>query len=261
MSRYLRLLGIFWRSAVATELEYRVNFAANVFLSLFWMVWAGVGVAVYFRFTDSVAGWTYPQLLVVVGLFFAVNGVRQAVFSPNLERMTEYVRNGTLDFLLTKPVDAQFMAGFRHLGVYNLLDPFLGLGLAAVGLVLGRQPVSPATLGAFAVTIVAALLVLYALTLVSMALAVRLVSSEGIDEVSFAFVEAARFPVQLYRRPVQTLLTVVPVAFLTTLPAQALLGRLAPGWLVTAPVVGVVAVLAASAAWRASLRGYSGASA
>jgi ABC-2 type transport system permease protein len=127
--------------------------------------------------------------------------------------------------------------------------------------VLGGQRVAPAALGAFAVTMAAALLVLYALTLVSMAVAVRLVSSEGIDEVSFAFVEASRFPVQLYRRPVQTILTVIPVAFLTTLPAQALLGRLAPGWLIVAPAVGVVSVLAASAAWRASLRGYSGASA
>jgi ABC-2 type transport system permease protein len=260
VSRYLRLLGIFWRSAVATELEYRVNFLSNTVMSLFWVTWAGIGISVYFRFTDSVAGWSYADLLVVVGLFFTVNGLRQAVFSPNLERMTEYVRNGTLDFLLTKPVDAQFMASFRHLGVYNVLDPFIGLGLAVVGLVLGGRGITPASLGAFAVTMLAAVLVLYALTLASMALAVRLVSSEGIDEVSFAFVEASRFPVQLYRQPVQALLTVVPVAFLTTLPAMALLGRLAPGWLLAAPAVGVASVLAASAAWRASLRGYSGAS-
>ena len=261
MSRYLRLLGIFWRAALSTELEYRVNFLSNAVMSLFWVVWAGAGISVYFRFTDSVAGWTYPELLVVVGLFFAVNGLRQAVFDPNLERMTEYVRNGTLDFLLTKPVDAQFMASFRHVGVYNLLDPLIGLGLAAVGLVLEGRGVGLGEIGAFVVTIGAAVLILYALTLVSMALAIRLVSSEGLGEVTFAFVEAARFPVQLYRQPVQTLLTVVPVAFLTTLPAEALLGRLAPGWLLAAPAVGVAAVLAASLGWRAALRGYSGASA
>ena len=261
MRRYLRLLGIFWRAALSTELEYRVNFASNVLMSLFWVVWAGVGISVYFRFTDSVVGWSYAELLVVVGLFFAVNGVRQAVLDPNLSRMTEYVRNGTLDFLLTKPVDAQFMASFRHVGVYNLLDPVIGLGLAAIGLVLEGRGVGLADLGAFVVTTAAGLLVLYALTVASMALAVRLVSSEGIEEVTFSFVEAARFPVQLYRRPVQTLLTVVPVAFLTTFPAEALLGRLDPGWLLVAPVVGVTAVLAASAAWRIALRGYSGASA
>lgn len=261
MSRYLSLLGIFWRSALATELEYRVNFVSSTLMSLFWVAWAGVGISVYFQFTESVAGWTYPELLVVVGLFFTVNGLRQAVFSPNLERMTEYVRNGTLDFLLTKPVDVQFMASFRHVGVYNVLDPLIGLGLAGVGLLLRGRGVGPAELGAFLVTLAAAVLILYGLTLASMALALRLVSSEGIDEVSFAFVESSRFPVQLYRQPVQTLLTVVPVAFLTTLPAQALLGRLDVVWLLIAPAVGVAAVLAASVGWRAALRGYSGASA
>lgn len=261
MSRYLRLLGIFWRSAVSVELEYRVNFASSALMSLFWVAWAGVGISVYFRFTDSVAGWTYPELLVVVGLFFAVNGLRQSVFSPNLERMTEYVRNGTLDFLLTKPVDAQFMASFRHLGVYNVLDPVIGLGLAGVGLGLAGRGLGAAEVGAFLVTATAGVLVLYGLTLASMALAVRLVSSEGVDEVAFAFVEASRFPVQLYRRPVQTVLTVVPVALLTTLPAEALLGRLDPRWLLAAPAIGVLAVVLASIAWRAALRGYSGASA
>jgi ABC-2 type transport system permease protein len=261
MTRYLRLLGIFWRTALSTELEYRVNFLSNAVMSLFWVVWAGIGISVYFRFTDSVAGWTYPELIVVVGLFFAVNGVRQAVFDPNLERMSDYVRNGTLDFLLTKPVDAQFMASFRHVGVANLLDPFIGLGLTVVGLALAGDVPGPAELGAFAVTFGAAVLILYALTLAAMSLAIRLVSSEGIGEVTFAFVEAARFPVQVYRQPVRTLLTIVPVAFLTTLPAEALLGRLAPGWLLVAPVVAVGTVFVAGLAWRAALRGYSGASA
>lgn len=59
MSRYLRLLVIFWRAAFSTELEYRVDAAANAVLSLFSVVWAAVGVSVYFQFTDAVAGWTY----------------------------------------------------------------------------------------------------------------------------------------------------------------------------------------------------------
>lgn len=260
-ARYARLLGIFWRSAVSAELEYRVNFASNAVLSMFWVAWAAVGVSVYFRFTTSVGGWTYPELLVVVGLFFTVNGLRQAVFEPNLNRMTEYIRDGTLDFLLTKPVDTQFMVSFRQVGVYNLFDPFLGLALATVGVIGSGRRTSPADLLAFTLMLGCAALLLYALTLALMAVAVRLVSSEDLDSVSFAVVESTRFPVQLYRQPVQTVLTVVPVAFLTTLPAQALLGRLDLTWLLVAPAVGVGAVVAASGVWRASLRTYSGASA
>ncbi|MGL4178739.1 MAG: ABC-2 family transporter protein, partial [Dermatophilaceae bacterium] len=79
--------------------------------------------------------------------------------------------------------------------------------------------------------------------------------------VSFSLVELSRFPVQAYRQPLQTVLVVVPVALLTTVPAEALLGRLPWWWLVASPSVAVAGVGLASVAWRASLRRYTGASA
>ena len=135
MNRYLRMLKIFWGNALSTELEYRAAFWANAFLSLFWLAWASLGARAYFRFAESVRGWTYYELLVVMGLFFAINGLRQAIIQPNLSRMAEYIRLGTLDFLLTKPISSQFMVSFRHVGIYNWLDPILGLGLVVFGLV------------------------------------------------------------------------------------------------------------------------------
>lgn len=260
--RYARLLSIFWRNSVATELEYRVNFVANVALSVFWLVWAAVGVSIYFRFADEVAGWSYAELLVVVGLFFTVNGLRQALITPNLARMTEYIRQGTLDFLLTKPIDAQFMVSVRHVGVYNLFDPVLGLALAATGLVASGQGVTVAAVGAFTVLLVAGLVLLYALALLLISASVWTVSSEGMEDVVEGVVEVARLPVQMYRGALQTVLTVVaPVAFLTTFPAEALLGRGDARLLLVAPVAAALAVVAASAVWRFALRSYTGASA
>ena len=260
LRRYVGLLGIFWRSTFSAELEYRANFAANTALSVFWTVWAALGVRVFFRFSDTIAGWDYGELLVVVGLFFTVNGLRQALFAPNLSRMTDYIRNGTLDFLLTKPVNTQFMVSFRQLGVYNLLDPVLGISLSAIGLVSANRIPTPGSLVAFVLMLAVAAMMLYALTLVLMAAAVRLVNSEGLDNVAFVAVELSRFPVQLYRNPVQTVLTIVPVAFLTTFPAEALLGRLDGRLLLVGPVIGALAVALGSVAFRRSLRSYSGAS-
>ena len=259
--RYLRMLRIFWSNAVATELEYRLNFVSNAVLSLFWLGWAVAGMAVYFQFTDSVRGWTYPELLVVVGFFFMISGVRSALITPNLARITEYVRLGTLDFLLTKPIDAQFMVSLRHVGVYNFLDPVLGLVLAIVGVAASGRGVTPAAVGAFAVLLMAGVLLLYALALALMSASVWTVSSDGMDDVLQGIVEVARLPVQMYRGVLQTVLTVgAPVAFLTTFPAEALLGRADARLLLVAPAAAAVAFLAASAFWRLALRSYAGAS-
>ncbi len=53
----------------------------------------------------------------------------------------------------------------------------------------------------------------------------------------------------------------VPLAFLTTLPASALLGRLDAVWLVVSPVVALAALAGASMGWRRVLRRYTGATA
>ncbi len=259
--RQARILGICWRAAVTGEMEYRFNFLANFALSAFWMLWAAAGASVYFRFTGTVAGWTQPEVLVVIGLFFALNGLRQALLQPNLERMTEYVRRGTLDFLLTKPFDAQLLVSLRHLKVNNLLDPILGLALTVVGVALSGRGVSAAALASFLLLLACAVLLMYALSVVLMALAVVLVAGEELGRVSFAFVELSRFPVEMYRNPAQAVLTVVPVAFLTTYPAAALLGRLDPYLLLLAPAVAAGAVVLATLLWRRSLRSYAGASA
>lgn len=262
LGRYLRLLRIFWANAVATELEYRVNFWSNAFLSLFWLVWAAAGIGVYFRFTHAVRGWTYPEMLVVVGLFFAINGIRQAVITPNLARISEYVRLGTLDFLLTKPVDAQFMVSFRNVRIYSLLDPVLGLGLVAVGMTAAHRPLTAGGAAIGLLLLACSIAILYAVSLALMSAGIGWVSSEGMDDLVQGLVETSRLPVALYRGVVQTALTVVlPVAFLTTVPAEALLGRSVGKAGLLAPVVAVVTVALASAWWRRALRSYTGASA
>lgn len=260
-ARSPRILAICWRAGLSTELEYRLNFAASALLSVFWIFWAAAGTSVYFQFTTTVAGWSYPELLVVIGLFFTINGLRQAVFQPNLDQMTEYVRRGTLDFLLTKPVNPQLLVSLRYLRVSSLLDPVMGLVLAFVGLGLSGRGVSAAALASFTLMLVAAAVLLYALMLTLMALAVQFVGAEELDQVGFGVVELSRFPVQLYRNPLQTVLTVLPVAFLTTLPARALLGKMEPVMLLISPMAAVVAVALATLLWRRCLRSYTGASA
>jgi ABC-2 type transport system permease protein len=259
--RYLHLLRIFWGNTLATELEYRTGFWANAGLSLFWLVWAALGAGAYFQFTASVRGWTYNELLVVMGLFFAMNGIRQALIQPNLARMSEYIKMGTLDFLLTKPISSQFMVSFRHVGIYNWLDPILGLGLVALALVRRGEPVSVGSLAGFALLVVTGTAVMYAAALSVQCLAVWAIGAEGLDDLIEGMVEAGRFPVQMYRGIVRALLTfAIPVAMLTTFPAEALLGR--GSWRLAAVAVAVAVVLlgVTSRLWTWSLRHYTGAS-
>ena len=113
----------------------------------------------------------------------------------------------------------------------------------------------------FIILIVAAMVLLYSLNLILQTTTIWLVNVERVDAIVMGLLETGRFPVSFYRGWVRVVLTVIiPVAFLTTFPARALLGRL--DWWLAAVAVGLAAILfvLASAFWHFALRYYAGAS-
>jgi ABC-2 type transport system permease protein len=108
---------------------------------------------------------------------------------------------------------------------------------------------------------VCAAVILYSLIVLLITTAFWLVQLENIMELLFTFYEAGRFPVSIFPYWVRVMLTVVvPIAFVTTVPASVLLGR--TGAVFGVYSVGVAAVLlgASIAFWRYAVRHYSSAS-
>ena len=84
---------------------------------------------------------------------------------------------------------------------------------------------------------------------------------ENVMELLYTFFEAGRFPITIFPTWVRILLTfVVPTAFITTVPASVLLGRL--GGVFVLYSLGVTAALCTVSVlfWRYAVRHYSSAS-
>lgn len=121
-----RLVWQFVRVAAMNELQYRVNFWLSLAQSA---IALGIGLlvlALVFRYVDHLAGWTRPELYVVLGMFTALGGVARMVIKPNMVQLIEDVRDGALDFVLTKPVDAQLLVSTRRLQLWQGVDLLVG---------------------------------------------------------------------------------------------------------------------------------------
>src|SRR2546421_5987274 len=194
----IRILLALWRINVAEELQYRANFAASLLGTVFWIVTALLTLAVFFRHTTRLGGWDYWEVVVLLGVFNALSGVIEAVLRPGIGRLAGEVRNGGLDLVLAKPVDAQAFVSFRRLDVWHLTDVVLGLGLAGYALSrLGRVP-GVLQVAAFVVALAAAAVVVYAIWVALMSLAFWFVSVENLSVRFDAVYEGARYPVTAY---------------------------------------------------------------
>src|SRR5437868_7427678 len=127
MRRYLRLLDVQVRASLLLMLQYRVDFIVSAVLSLFWTATAIVPLLVLFQKRGTVAGWTWPEALLVVGWFTVLKGVLDGAIQPSLTNVVEQIRKGTLDFLLIKPADAQFLVSTSKFEPRKIVDVFGGL--------------------------------------------------------------------------------------------------------------------------------------
>jgi ABC-2 type transport system permease protein len=265
--RYLRLYGAFWRNSIRQAVEFRANFFANLFANFGWMMSLLVFLEIIYRNTQSVAGWTKPMMLVLFGTYSAMRGVSNMLFYNNLSQLPNFIRTGTMDFILTKPVNSLFYTSLRYIGLDDLGQTIGGLVIVGYGsLILPTQhSASAATIAAFALMMVCSLVLFYSITLLMMTLSFWLVRLDNLMVLGDTVFSMARTPIEIFRQlgpGAYYLLTyVLPLAFIAALPVKALFG--APG---TWPVLGEAILLAglffagSSAFWRYATRAYSSAS-
>ncbi len=261
MLRYLRLLGVQLRASTVAAMQYRVEFLVGGVLALFWTTWSIVPILVVFRGRGAIAGWTFEEALVVVGWFTLMKGVLEGAVNPSLSSVVDAIRKGTLDFILLKPADAQFLVSTSRFAPWRAADVLGGLAVFAVAFHrMGRLP-SPADVGLALVLFACATLVLYSLWILVVSAAFFVVK---VDNLSFLFAsiyDAARWPVSVFRGVLRILFTfVIPLALMTTYPALALLGKLDGRLLAEAIGVALLFAVASRAVWLRSIGHYTSAS-
>ncbi|MFS8881559.1 ABC transporter permease, partial [Synechococcus sp. H55.11] len=194
-------------------------------------------------------GWSWPEALIVLGMFTILQGVSASLFNVNLNRIVQQVQEGTLDFVLLKPISSQFWLSTRVFSPWGLVDIGFGLVLILYAGIQLRLPAWAYVLGL--VPLLLGLVILYSLWFMLGATSIWFVKIYNVTEVLRGLVEAGRFPLVAYPVAYRLFFTfVVPVAFLTTVPAETLLGRAQWPWLVGSALLAAGLLVGSHLFWR-----------
>ena len=261
MGRYFKSLRRFWGTAVASQLEYQLNVVIELVAVGLSLLGSLFMLSRFFGPGRALGGWSWHEALIVQGFYTVLDGMASTWLRPNLSSIVTHVREGTLDFILLKPIDSQFWLSLRTISPAGLPEIVLGLLLVIWG---GQQAGASLSPGGFAVVLLMLLaggLILYSLWFLIAATSIWFVKTWNATEVLRAVLASGRYPVAAYPAPLRLLFTlVIPVAFLTTVPAEVVLGRAnAPTlWLGLGLAVGFF--IAARQFWLYALRHYTSAS-
>jgi len=259
MKRYAKLLYLFWTAALGAEMEYRLNFVLAVINNLGNLAGSIFALYLFYRAGPGLGQWRWEEALLVMAMFTFLEGFSTSCLRPNLNQFVTQVEKGTLDFVLLKPVDSQFWLSTRNLSLWGLPNIAYGLGLIAYAgnrLSLSSeaylQGILPLLLG---------LILLYCLWFILAATSLWFIKIYNITSLLQSLLEAGRYPAGAYPPAYQFFFTfIVPVAFMTTLPAEVILGRAGLPLLVGGLIACLLMFALARLFWHFALRFYTSAS-
>ncbi|MEA5510964.1 ABC transporter permease [Crocosphaera sp. UHCC 0190] len=259
MVKYLKILQLFWSTSISAELEYRLNFLIAVLSSLANLIGSIFSLFLFYRTGYTFQGWSWQESLIVLGIFTLLQGISSTLLVPNLNRIVEQVQQGTLDFILLKPISSQYWLSLRTLSPWGFPDFIFGIIIInyagyQLGIPSYNYLLSSLTIGF-------AIISLYSIWFMLGSTSIWFVKIYNVTEVLKGLLEAGRFPIAAYPTAYRFFFTfVIPVTFLTTVPAETLLGKTQFSWLLSSGLLAVLLLTISHYFWQFALRFYTSAS-
>ncbi|MEU3974382.1 ABC transporter permease [Streptomyces bacillaris] len=258
----LRAYGLIVAMWVRSTMAYRASFVMTTLGNLAATAFDFVTIVLMFTHVDALGGYTLPEIALLYGVSATAFGLADLLLG-SMERLGRRVRDGTLDTLLVRPVPvlAQVAAdrfALRRIG--RITQGLAVLAYALLTLDIAWTPLKVAMLPLMVITGAA----VFGAVFVAGA-AFQFVAQDA-SQVQSAFTYGGatllQYPPTIFAKDlVRGVTFVVPLAFVSWLPALYVLGRDypldLPRWVAfLTPVVAAGCLGLAGLVWRAGLRSY-----
>lgn len=271
---YLRVLATFARNSLVRDMTFRGNFLIDACASVAWVLMNLGFYLLIFQYTPMIgagSGWGKFEFLAFFATGLLINSIVQTVFMTNADELSETIRTGTLDFILLKPMDAQFLVSVRRIEWSSLSNLLIGLVLMAYSLARLHCMPGLVEIVLFPIYVVCGVAIYYSLMLTLASTSIWIGRNLTLFDFWFYITNFSRYPMEIYRGPIGTPLRqvftfLIPVLIVVNVPARILVAPLRPrsaeDWLLPlfALLAAVVSLTVSRWVFGRALRSYRSAS-
>ena len=261
LRKYLKVYAKFLHTSLASELEYKTNILIDLFTAILSLIGSIFLLSIFFQNNNNVGGWDFEQALIIQGIYTVLNGITNTWFIPNLTEIVKHIREGTLDFVLLKPIDSQFFISLKKITPSGLLEILLGFVLLSYCIKINQINLDLSFLTLCLITIICSICILYSLWFFISTTTIWFVKTWNATEVLRSFLYIGRFPLNSFSFSLRIFFSVfIPIAFITTIPSEVFLG-VSQLWKILLEVtVATVFLMTSRKFWLFALKFYSSAS-
>tara|TARA_Y100001970_G_scaffold254630_1_gene330545 strand:- start:410 stop:1204 length:795 start_codon:yes stop_codon:yes gene_type:complete len=261
LRRYLMIYSKFLYTSLASELEYKTNILIDFITAIFSLLGSIFLLSIFFNNNANIGGWKFEQALIIQGIYTILNGITNTWFNPNLTEIVKHIREGTLDFVLLKPVDSQFFISLKKISPSGLLEIILGICLLLYCIKINQIDLNLVFSSLCLITLICSICILYSLWFFISTTTIWFVKTWNATEVLRSFLYIGRFPLNSFSFSLRIFFSIfIPIAFITTIPSEVFLG-IAERWKILLEVIiSGIFLFSSRKFWLFALKYYTSAS-
>ncbi|MBN3525232.1 ABC transporter permease [Paenibacillus apiarius] len=257
---YVRLYGVFVKNCLAAGMEYRFNFWMGIAVEIAFLCAKALYILIVYQTDLHIGKLTPDHILLFIGTYTMMTGLYMGLFYVNFIRLQQYIRDGTLDLLMTKPISLQFLVSLRYVDIgLPVPNVLAGAMMIAVGWHRAGLPLN-GNIAGFAGLLLAALAVTYGIMLLPALLAFRFVQTGAVTEISHSIWDANNMPLDIFPQWLQRIgVYIIPVFLISNYAPKFVLNELAMWDIIWAAAAPVLLFALVRWCWKRAARGYSSA--
>lgn len=262
MKKYLKIVWTVIRNAYIRDSKIPGFVFVSILTSMLEIVITIVFFDIIFSASDSIAGWTFYQVLFLYALAKTITSFHSALTKNGIQAMAHnYVRLGELDFYLTKPVDSMFLVSVSKPKIYSFVSMFMTIGLGTYALIHSGANFGFAGMVWFVFLALTTTLLYYYIEVLTIIPTFWLLQAWSLADAINKLQQFMRYPNGIFSKAIRYGLTFIfPIMVVAYYPVKVLFNG--PSVSDIAIVFGVTAVfiLITRYLWRLGERSYSSAS-
>ena len=237
LRKYLKVYKKFLHTSLASELEYKTNILVDLITAILSLIGSIFLLSIFFQNNTSIGGWGFEQALIIQGIYTVLNGITNTWFNPNLTEIVKHIREGTLDFVLLKPIDSQFFISLKKIAPSGFLEIILGSCLLIYCLKINQINLNLTFFTLCLITIICSICILYSMWFFISTTTIWFIKTWNATEVLRSFLYIGRFPLNSFSFSLRIFFSIfIPIAFITTIPSEVFLG-ISQSWKILLEVI------------------------
>ena len=261
--KYLYLWISIFKYSLSRDMEYKTNFIGSLFVdTIYYITWYYFFEIIYSK-TEALGDFDREDILVFLIATFFVDTLYMMLFD-GASYLREHIRTGSLDFILLRPVNSQFLISFRYIRSYTLVS-LLVLTIILFNVLSSFHPESLNIFNIFLfiLSILIGVLIWYCFEFITSCLTFYFRDFRTGGWLTHEIMKFSMRPDSIYSGFIRKILfTILPMALVASVPARLLLNGLTfqnQKYLISQFIVVTVLFLISRLIWRIGLKKYESA--